>query len=536
MKNKKRWNILIRRNDMRKRTISIPIFILFVFPFICLPCFGEEEEVLSLSLEECVLKALKNNLQVAVESFNPEIADISVTQAKEFFMPSLDVDFLRSETQNPPYWWLQGEDTIIAERNDYEVSLNQQIPTGGSFSLSLSSYRTDTNEAFQLMNPRYGSTFSFDFIQPLLKNFGPKVSRREIIVSRNNLDISLNQLESVLSETIYSVQEAYWNLVFSIESYKVRQQSLQLARDLLAKNKKEVEVGKLAPIEVLNAQAVVASREADILQAESLIKSNEDLLKTIINLSGEMGLKPVKIVPGDKPEFIEREITLGEALKEALIKRPDLEMTKIDIETKQLNLKVARNQILPELNLQFTYWSPGLSGDRIIYEGDNPITGEIIGKEEGSGKDALRDALKQLYNNWTVGLVLSLPLSSFTTRAEYSRSKVELDQSLTKLKDLEQQISLEVRNAVRDIETNAKRFQAYRLARELAMERLEAEEKKLYVGLTTNYFVLQYQEELARQRSLELKSIVDYNLAWGRLEKAMGTSLEKRDIKLSEFR
>jgi outer membrane protein TolC len=147
----------------------------------------------------------------------------------------------------------------------------------------------------------------------------------------------------------------------------------------------------------------------------------------------------------------------------------------------------------------------------------------------------LKDALGLLYNNWTIGLTLSLPLSSFTTRAASARSKVELDQSLTKLKNLEQQISLEVRNAVRDIETNAKTVQAYRLAREFATERLQAEEKKLNVGLTTNYFVLQYQEELARQRSMELKALVDYSLAFARLEKAMGVSLEKRNIKLSEF-
>jgi outer membrane protein TolC len=473
---------------------------------------------------------------VAVESYNPEIADIAVTQAREFFLPRFDLDFSREETKNPPYWWIQGADTITSARDDYGVTLNQQIPTGGSFSLSLISYRTDTNEAFRLINPLYSSTLSFGFTQPLLKNFGFKVSRKEIIIASKNRDISRNQLRSTLFETIYSVQEAYWNLVYSIEYFKVKQQSLQLARDLLAKNRKEVEVGKLAPIEVLNAQAVVASREADILQAESQIKSNEDLLKTIINLNDEKDLKRIKIVPGDKPEFIEREITLGEALKEALIKRPDLEMTKIDIENKQLNLSVARNQMLPELNLQVSYWSPGLSGDRLIYLGDDFITGEIIGKEEGSATDSLKDALGLLYNNWTIGLTLSLPLSSFTTRAAYARSKVELDQSLTKLKNLEQQISLEVRNAVRDIETNVKTVQAYRLAREFATERLQAEEKKLNVGLTTNYFVLQYQEELARQRSLELKSIVDYNLAWARLEKAMGASLEKRNIKLSDIR
>jgi len=513
----------------------IPALVLSIFSFFLIPSFCSEEEVLSLSLEECVLKALKNNLNVAVESFNPEIADISLTRAKEFFMPSLGLGYGNEQNQSPPYWWLQGADTITTKLSDYSVSLTQQIPTGGNFSLSLSSYRSDTNQSYQLLNPRYGSTLRFDFSQPLLKNFGFNISRKEIIVARNNRDISLNQFKSVLLETISSVQEAYWNLVYTIEDFKVKKQSLQLARDLLAKNKKEVEVGKLAPIEVLNAETVVASREADILQAESLIKSSEDLLKTIINLSGEKGFKPVIIVPVDKPEFIKKEISLEEALKIAVESRPDLMMTKIDIKTKELNLGVARNHMLPELNFQVSYWSPGISGDRLLYLDDNPFSGVVVGKEKGSATDSFRDAFKLLYNNWTIGLTLSLPLSNLLTRAEYAQAQVEIDQALSKLKNLEQQIFLEIRNAVRDIETNAKRFQAYRLARELAEKRLEAEEKKLYVGLTTNYFVLQYQEELANARSMELKSLIDFNLSWAKLEKSMGISLENRNIKISQF-
>ena len=137
------------------------------------------------------------------------------------------------------------------------------------------SYKSDTNQSFQLLNPRYGSTLRFDFVQPLLKDFGFKVSRREIIIAQNNLNISHSQLKSVLLDTVYRVQEAYWNLVYAIESLKVKSQSLKLARDLLAKNRKEVEVGKLAPIEILSAEAVVASREAEILQAEAIIRKNE---------------------------------------------------------------------------------------------------------------------------------------------------------------------------------------------------------------------------------------------------------------------
>jgi outer membrane protein TolC len=523
--------IYVRRSEMKRKTS----FILgLAIALLVTTGFSLAEKPLSLSLEECILKALENNLQVAVEVYNPEIADASLTRAKELFIPRFDFNLGAQQTENPSYWWIQGAETVKTEYRDYSVSFVQQIPTGGNFSLSLSRSNYDTNQAFQLINPRFESILRFDFTQPLLKGFGFKVSRKEIIIARNNLNISQQQLKSVLMYTIYRVQEAYWNLVYAIEDHKVKDQSLKLARDLLAKNKKEVEVGKLAPIEILNAQAVVASREADILQAEALIRMYEDTLKNIINIAEETEA-PLRIVPQDKPTFVKKEVTLEEALGWALENRPDLRMKTTEIESKELNFSVAKNQMLPGLNLNFSYWSPGISGDRVLYFEDNPLSGIVIGKEEGSPTDSLRDALKLLYNNWAVSLTLSFPLSSILTRADYVKAKMELEKSQVELENLEKQTLLEVRNAVRDIETSAKRVEAYGVARELAERRLDAEEKKLTVGLTTNYFVLQYQEELANARTQELKALVDHNLAWAKLEKALGTSLDRRNIKVSQF-
>ncbi len=516
---------------MKTKAILIPALILFL---LFKPSFTEEQEVLSLSLEDCIVRALKDNLQVAIEVYNPELADISLTKAKEYFVPRFDLGYENRRQENPSYWWLEQAVTVVNEEAIYSISVVQQIPTGGNLTLSFGGNKYDTTAGLQLLDPRYGSALRFDFTQPLLKNFGFKVSRREILVAQNNLDISTHQFQKVLMDTIYSVQEAYWNLFYAIEDLKVKQQSLQLARDLLAKNRKEVEVGKLAPIEILNAEAVVASREADILQAEALIRRSEDVLKNLLNLSEE-ALSLQRIVPSDKPSFTEREVSLEKALMEAVEKRPDLKAQKKSIETNELNLSVAKNQMLPGLDLQLSYWSPGLTGDRILYLDNNPLTGVVVGVEEGNPTDAVRDALKFLYHNWTIGLSLSFPLSNFTTRADYARARMEIEKSQLELKNLEKQILLEIRDAVREIETSFKRAQAYKLARELAEERLEAEVKKLDVGLTTNYFVLQYQEELARERSLELKALVDYNLAWAKLEKAIGTTLEKRNIKVSDI-
>jgi len=518
---------------VRIKAIIIPIFILVVF---LRPSFSQEREVLSLSLEDCIVKALKDNLRVAVEVYNPELADVSLTKAKELFMPRFNLGFGSQQSKSPSSWWIEATDVVTTKYTDYSASLVQQIPTGGNLSLSLTNFKSDTNQGFQTINPLFRSTLRFDFTQPLLKGFGFKIGRKEIIIAQNNLDISNNQLKQVLIDTIYLVQEAYWNLVYAIENFKVKQQSLQLARDLLAKNKKEVEVGKIAPIEILNAEAVVASREADILQAEALIRRGEDVLKSLINLTSEGEVQPIQIVPLDKPSFVKKEISLDEALREAFEKRPDLNMKKKEMETKGFNLGVAKNQMLPGLDLQLSYWSPGVSGDRIIYKDNDPFLGIIEGKEKGSATDSLRDAFKLLYNNWQVALTLSIPLSNFTTKADYVKARMELEKGQIEIKNLERQVLLEVKDAVREVETNFKRVEAYRLARELAEKRLEAEVKKLDVGLTTNYFVLEFQEALSDARSMEIKALVDYNLSWGRLEKALGRSLEQRNIKISKFR
>jgi outer membrane protein TolC len=500
--------------------------------FLCRPVIGQNKEVLTLSLEECILKAMKNNLSVAVELLNPELAKHSITKAKETFLPQFDLKFGNDHQESPPYSWIQGETTITTKMTDYGVSVVQQIPTGGNLSLSLSSYKSNTNESFQLINPRFGSEIRLDFTQPLLKNFGPKVSRREILLAENELEISDNELQSTLLETIYSVQEAYWNLVYAIENHNVKRQSLQLARDLVAKNKKEVQLGQLAAIEILNAEAVVAEREADLLQAEALIIRTEEELKVLINIGAEGDARLKTIVPQDKPDFAEVKASQEEALKQALDRRPDLKVIQKNIESNELKLSVARNQILPGLDLKFSYWSPGIGGDRLIYQNGDIFSGIVVGSVKGAAGNSLGDAFKLLYNNWNVGLTLSIPLSNFLTKADFAYAQTDLNQSQIKLKNLEQQVSLEVSDAVRTVETNAKRVDAYRVARELAEKTLEAEVKKLQVGRSTNYFVLDYQDKLAAARSNEVKAKIDYLLSVAKLDKFTGASLEKRNIKV----
>jgi len=516
---------------MNKRIIGI---LLLVFFYMTAPSQAQQQEKgLSLSLEDCIIKALENNLNVAIEVLNPDLAEISISSAKEKFLPQLSMDYNIRNTNQASYSWIEASGDISTERNAYSTQLSQLIPTGGNFSISLSSSKYDSNQKFQTINPRYSSTLTFNFTQPLLKNFGTKISRKEIIVAQNNLNISEENFRTSLQQTIYSVEEGYWNLVYSREILKVRQQSLKLAQDLLEKNRRAVEVGTLAPIEILNAQATVATREADILDAEAQVKNNEDILKTRINLSAEgkrAGL--AKIIPADTPEYKKKDMGLDEALSIAMQNRPDLKATLIDLKNKEINLSYTKNQLLPDLSFQASYWSPGVSGTQIIFPTGDPFGDPIAIIPKGSS-DSLKDAFGFKYKNWSVGLTLSVPLESIFSRASYAQARVNLEQAKLRMKNQEQQIFLEIKTAVRAVQTNYKRVQAYKLARELSKKKLEAEEEKLKVGLTTNYFVLQYQTDLATSQSQELKAMIDYNLSLAQLSQKIGMSLKERNISIS---
>ncbi len=338
-----------------------------------------------------------------------------------------------------------------------------------------------------------------------------------------------------MADIINLVTQAYWNLAYSIETLKVRQQALDLARDLLAKNQRAVEVGTLAPIEILSAQAEVATREADILSAEVDVKNNEDRLRTIINLPEAEMKMALPIKPLDSPKFIEQLIDVDEALMTAMQNRPELKSLKVTMRNQDLSVSYAKNQLLPNLSLNGSYWSPGISGDQIIYEGNNPITGKIIGVLPGGIGGAVADALGFKYQNWSLGVSLDIPLNSVFSRAAYAQAKVSLEQATLRLKNQEQTIYLEIRNGVRAVETNYKRVQSYRVARELADKKLQAEEEKLRVGLSTNFIVLTYQRDLSNARSSELRAIVDYIISVAALERAMGVSLKNQNISINQL-
>lgn len=495
-----------------------------------------DQKPLNLSLEDCILKALKNNLSLAVQVMNPELSDLAVRLAGEYFLPSLALSWNAQDTESPSYSFLTAVGTSSQTQKNYSAQITENLPFGGSAYASLTGYNLTTNENFTTINPRYGTTLTFNLSQPLLQGFGPRIGRRNIIIAQYNREVTDYQFSKFVQDKIYEVEQDYWNLVYGIENLKVQRQSLALAQELLEKNKRSVEIGTMAPMEVLSAEAEVAARQADILAGEALVKTSQDTLKRVANLEAEFpGVAAMTIVPTSTPTSEPREVSYEDSYKTALNRRPDLAASRVDVTSSEFNLTVARNQLLPNLSLNARYYSPGVSGTQILYLNNDPLTGVIIGRLPGGSANAFKDTFGFKFDNWSVGLTLSIPLGNVISRAAAAEAEVSLNQAKLSLKDSEQQLSLDVNNAVLGVKTSYQQVQAYKLSRELAQRKLEAEQERLRVGLSTNYIVLQYQRDLATQQGLEIKAVIDYNLSLANLETVEGMSLQNKKVELTQW-
>ncbi len=508
------------------------ILALFAFVFLLnLSIPAQEQVVKSLSLDEVIEQALKNNLDLQIEMTNPEISRALWDKSAAIFVPTLTVELGRGSTTTPSSSIFTGADIEKADSGSLAFSLSQNLLFGGNFSIGLDNSRNSTNSRYSQINPRYNSQLTFNLAQPLLKNFGLTATKRNIYIARNNRDKSIFALKQSVIDLIYQTEEAYWNLVYSHQNLEVKEKSLQLAKDLLKQNEIQVKVGVSAPMDILTAQAEVAARESETLQARSQIQTYEENLRRILNVSQ----MPEAIVPRDKPQFNPERADLNQFLLKALENRPDIGQIRLDLKSRNIDVRYFRNQLLPNLQLTASYYTKGLSGTPQDVDFSLLPVEAAAGTIGGNLSDSLRDALKSLYRNYSFGLQLSLPIFNTSARADLVQARLNLEQSLLTLKKIESTIYSEVKQIIMDLEITAKIVEANRFSRELAEQKLVAEQKKLAVGLSTNYLVLQYQRDFSNAQIAELKSLIDHNLALSRVDKVRGTTLEKHQISFSDI-
>ena len=475
----------------------------------------KDMKFLNLTLKDSIIFALKNNYDIRIAKIDPLIKDKDITVAKSGFDPTLKVTGETEDSEVPSNSQLQigfgGQlSDFRRDRNTLNATTEKLLETGATFTLGfiLEQQFLDPSP-FAFFNPFATSSIEAKITQPLLKNAGIFYNRSNIYIARNDKKRSILELRETAIDVINSVQKAYWELVKAIEELRVRRKSLERVEDLLKKNKIQVKVGTLAPIELLVAEEGVASQIEGVVVAENDIKDREDELKQVMNLSNNAILSDVSIVPLDRASFQVRDVSIKESIKIALENRPEVFEQGLDIENARIKVKQQKNQLLPKLDFEAGIRYDGLAANK---------------------GNAIDSAFSQDFQSEFFGVTLEVPIGNREARSSYSKAKLEEKQSVFNTRKIEQEVVVEVRKAVRQVKTNVERIKASKKAEDLSRSRLEAEEKKFNVGRSTSLEIIRAQADLAVSEGRATNAIVDYQISLGELDAVLGTILEKNNI------
>jgi outer membrane protein len=474
------------------------------------------ESVRRLSIDEAVKLALEQNLGIRIQRIDPQIQDVGIAQARSFWAPNLQTNFSKnSQTQQPTSSLAGGATNILNSNINTALGVNQTLPWGAQYAATWNSSRFTTTNQFQSFSPQIGSNLNLQYSQPLLRNFEIDQIRQQVANSKKSRELSDIQLQGVITQTLRNVRNAYWDLSYSINNLKAQQESLALSQQSLRDNQKRVEIGTMAPIDIVQAQAEVASNEERAIVAEANIKAAQDNLRGLILDPGSADFWSVSFEPTDAPAFTAQAIDVDAAVRNALDKRSDLASAKNSLEQSDINIKYYRNQIKPDVNANVTYVSTAAGGvllspvDFAAIASGTAINRTIV-SERGFGS-VLGDVLQSQYPNWTVGITVGYPLGSNVSQANLARVRLQYEQAQTQLKNLQLQVATQVRSAARNVQTNQQRVASARASRELQERKLEAEEKKMAAGMGQTFFVFQAQRDLSLARTAEIQAISDYN-------------------------
>lgn len=518
---------------MKKITISIIcIVICCVYPGFSALADSEDVE---MSLQNCLLRALENNLDIAVASFDPEISDVSIQQAREKYFLQLSLNYLNTNQTIPSTWGLEGNE-YKSNYNYLGLNLSQAFVTGGTLNFRLFNRGSDTTRAYTNVNPSYFNEISFEFKQPLLKGFGPRINNYEFYKAQNTKEIMVYGVRTTIQQKIYEIEEAYWNLVYQRENLKVQLISLEQNKTQLRKVREAAKMGIKSAIDVLQMETEEARWEDGILSAQSLVEGYEDRLKNIMNIKTDGPYSAQAIIPTDRPVFKENRIQYEKALRTSLENRPEIASSLKRLENNRMDIKYSKNQLLPQLDLNFRLWFPGQSGERLVYKDNNPFTGIIVDTIIGSRWDSFRESLDRKYQNWEMSLSLNIPLADIFTRSNLITARLEKEKNELEMEKLKREIENELIQVYKELENRTKRIRSTTRYRKMAEKQLNAAMQRYELGLeTSNQWLLEYQRRLATARIEEVKAIIDYNVALAKLDKIMGTNMVSHDLQYRQF-
>lgn len=472
--------------------------------------------VATLTVREALYFGMTNNLDIQIQGFQSQLSDADVLAAEGAFDPEIYGRLTQSQRTDPQSTRgslaAGGTTTIQEDRTTAEGGVRGKIASGAEYTLQGTRDRVDSN-----LNRAAGITSEYEIdattniTQPLLRNFGILVNTAPIRIAQTQRAVEDQTFARQVMVSLTDIHDAYWEVVRTREDLLVAIDSLRVARDLLRQNQIRLEVGTMAPLEVLQAETGVASRAETVIVAMQAVRDAEDELKRLLNLPRSTDAWHRAIRPADEPHSTAPSVDLDAAVAEALHDRPDLQAARLTLENNELNVLVARNALLPQLDATAEYGVRGIDPDL---------------------QEAYDQAGRTHRENWRLQADFSYPILNRDARGSYRRAELERAQQLYTIADLELRVTAEVRAATRAVETAWQRIQVTQVARRLAEEQLAAEQKKLEVGVSTSFDVLEKEQDLTAARSNEIAARIDYEQSLAALDLAVGRTLDARGISI----
>jgi len=472
---------------------------------------GAQNRILRIGLLDCIIYCLKSNSEILIKRIDPKLKANDLKIAESDFEPTFDTEFTVEDTTEIATSTLQGASKFNSQDVNINAGVSGKLITGTEYNVEFLNQRYKSDSVNQIYNPYYSTEPKITITQPLFRGFGILVNKADIMIAKNDLLVSKKDFKNTVMDTISKAKTAYYNYVFYLEKYAIEKLSLSRANDLLEANRARYQKGLISSVDLLETEAAAAQREKALLSAEAALKRAEDDLKLITNLVDDPETWNAKIELIDKIKFQRNDVDLLKSLKEAFIYRTDYQAAKLDLLNRNIKIKVAKNELLPTLDLT---GSLGLNG---------------LGKDYQSAIEKTNSD----YPDWGVGVKFSLPWGT-GDRAKYDQRKLEKVQALLSYKRLEQNIILDVRDKVRLAKTQYRQVEVAEVSKDKEAQNYAAQRERYVAGQVSTHDILDYQDKLAQAELDYFKALIDYNIALTNLDKSLGLTLVKNNIKIEE--
>jgi outer membrane protein len=473
---------------------------------------AEAGYTIQLTVEDAVRRAIENNPDLAVVRLGTAVETARVNETRTAFAPLFSSVVGRSNIATPPSNFLQGNQGIDTSDLFSSTGVRQRLPWGGgTWNVSWDTARTTSNSPLTSFERSLESGVRVAFSQPLLKDRRVDAVRHQYTIAKRNEQSSELRFRESAVQTVAAVKHAYWTLKASLANVTVQQRSLELASELVTQNKVRVSVGQVPPLDLVQAEAEVAQRRENLIRAGTAAEDAEDRLRRLIMDPADASFWRVRLTPVDEPPSRGPVPDVDAAVAKALADRYDLARARNDQGNAATNVEFYKNQRLPDVRFETSYHSSGLGGTQLVRTG--PFPGIITGRLRTGFDDVLGQVFNSDYPTWSVGLTVSYPIGRSVEHVNLVRSEIERQQAGQRLASLQLQTAEAIRQAARQVRSTAERQDAARAGATLAEQRLDSEQRRYQVGLSTTFLVTQAQRDLLQAQVNLLQATLDHQSA-----------------------